>query len=219
MYRQSGQSYVPLRVNSAGMIPLIFAFSIIIFPSVLAGWITGAAGEESQTQVAVELPFTREDADTPLSTLLPDLTASGEFVVNEGIIEWNREEDTFQAVLDRINSNSDSNVLTQVETTSAPVSGETLYAWRIDANEISEDPIRLADREGNFIAISEIKTHEDPADNPSPPTLPKARPWASVPAGSFERRIGSSSTCRRGVRPIGDSRLCSWSASPSSTPS
>ena len=33
MYRQSGQSHIPLRVNSAGMIPLIFAYSIIIFPS------------------------------------------------------------------------------------------------------------------------------------------------------------------------------------------
>jgi preprotein translocase subunit SecY len=36
MYRQSGQSHIPLRVNSAGMIPLIFAFSIVIFPSVAA---------------------------------------------------------------------------------------------------------------------------------------------------------------------------------------
>jgi len=33
MYRQSGQSHIPLRVNSAGMIPLIFAFSLVIFPS------------------------------------------------------------------------------------------------------------------------------------------------------------------------------------------
>ena len=32
MYRQSGASYIPLRINSAGMIPLIFAFSIVIFP-------------------------------------------------------------------------------------------------------------------------------------------------------------------------------------------
>jgi preprotein translocase subunit SecY len=33
MYRQSGQSHIPLRVNSAGMIPLIFAFSIVILPA------------------------------------------------------------------------------------------------------------------------------------------------------------------------------------------
>ncbi len=33
MYRQSGQTHIPLRVNMTGMIPLIFAFSIIIFPA------------------------------------------------------------------------------------------------------------------------------------------------------------------------------------------
>jgi preprotein translocase subunit SecY len=33
MYRQSGTSYIPLKVNSAGMIPLLFAFTIMIFPS------------------------------------------------------------------------------------------------------------------------------------------------------------------------------------------
>ena len=36
MYRQQGQSHIPLRVNSAGMIPLIFAFSIMIFPPAVA---------------------------------------------------------------------------------------------------------------------------------------------------------------------------------------
>jgi len=35
MYRQSGQTHIPLRVNTTGMIPLIFAFSIIIFPAYL----------------------------------------------------------------------------------------------------------------------------------------------------------------------------------------
>ena len=33
MYRQSGATHVPLKVNSTGMIPMIFAFSIIIFPA------------------------------------------------------------------------------------------------------------------------------------------------------------------------------------------
>ena len=33
MYRQSGQTHIPLRVNTTGMIPLIFAYSIIIFPA------------------------------------------------------------------------------------------------------------------------------------------------------------------------------------------
>jgi preprotein translocase subunit SecY len=39
MYRQSGQSHIPLRVNSAGMIPLIFAFSVTIFPSAAADYL------------------------------------------------------------------------------------------------------------------------------------------------------------------------------------
>jgi preprotein translocase subunit SecY len=39
MYRQSGQSHIPLRVNSAGMIPLIFAFSIVILPVTVAQFV------------------------------------------------------------------------------------------------------------------------------------------------------------------------------------
>ncbi len=56
MYRQSGQTHIPLRVNTVGMIPLIFAFSVIIFPAYVgsifatsdndfiasaAGWVQG----------------------------------------------------------------------------------------------------------------------------------------------------------------------------------
>jgi preprotein translocase subunit SecY len=43
MYRQQGQSHIPLRVNSAGMIPLIFAFSIMIFPPVVAQFVAETA--------------------------------------------------------------------------------------------------------------------------------------------------------------------------------
>ena len=50
MYRQSGATYLPLRINSAGMIPLIFAFSIVILPGTMAtylatnsGWLGDAA--------------------------------------------------------------------------------------------------------------------------------------------------------------------------------
>jgi len=38
MYRQSGTTHIPLRVNSAGMIPLIFAMSLVIFPSIVASY-------------------------------------------------------------------------------------------------------------------------------------------------------------------------------------
>lgn len=43
MYRQSGATHIPLRVNSAGMIPLIFAFSLVIFPSGVAQTFQGSA--------------------------------------------------------------------------------------------------------------------------------------------------------------------------------
>jgi preprotein translocase subunit SecY len=41
-----GQStHIPLRVNSAGMIPLIFAISILIFPGVIAGYFAAPIGQ------------------------------------------------------------------------------------------------------------------------------------------------------------------------------
>ncbi|MSQ24828.1 MAG: preprotein translocase subunit SecY [Dehalococcoidia bacterium] len=42
MYRQAGSSYIPLRVNAAGMIPLIFAFSLMIFPPTIASYFTSS---------------------------------------------------------------------------------------------------------------------------------------------------------------------------------
>jgi preprotein translocase subunit SecY len=44
MYRQQGQSHIPLRVNMAGMIPLIFAFSIVILPVTVASYFVDATG-------------------------------------------------------------------------------------------------------------------------------------------------------------------------------
>lgn len=43
MYRQSGQSFIPLKVNAAGMIPLLFAYSIGIFPGFLANFFRNSA--------------------------------------------------------------------------------------------------------------------------------------------------------------------------------
>jgi preprotein translocase subunit SecY len=36
MYRQSGTTHIPMRVNSSGMIPLIFAMSVVLFPGLVA---------------------------------------------------------------------------------------------------------------------------------------------------------------------------------------
>ncbi len=42
MYRQGGQTHIPLRVNSAGMIPIIFAFSIMILPGIVASYLVNS---------------------------------------------------------------------------------------------------------------------------------------------------------------------------------
>jgi preprotein translocase subunit SecY len=38
MYRQAGSTHIPIRVNSAGMIPLIFAMSVVLFPGIVASY-------------------------------------------------------------------------------------------------------------------------------------------------------------------------------------
>src|SRR4030042_608911 len=45
MYRQSGSTHIPMRVNSSGMIPLIFSMSIVLFPGIVASsFIKGDTG-------------------------------------------------------------------------------------------------------------------------------------------------------------------------------
>jgi len=44
MYRQAGSTHIPLRVNTAGMIPLIFAMSVLIAPATIASYFSGAGG-------------------------------------------------------------------------------------------------------------------------------------------------------------------------------
>ena len=39
MYRQTGATYLPIRINSAGMIPLIFASSVVILPGTIANFL------------------------------------------------------------------------------------------------------------------------------------------------------------------------------------
>jgi preprotein translocase subunit SecY len=38
MYRQSGSTHIPMRVNSSGMIPLIFSMSVVLFPGIVASY-------------------------------------------------------------------------------------------------------------------------------------------------------------------------------------
>jgi preprotein translocase subunit SecY len=46
MYRQSGSTYIPLRVNTAGMIPLIFAIALMQLPSTVATYFMSPAGAD-----------------------------------------------------------------------------------------------------------------------------------------------------------------------------
>jgi preprotein translocase subunit SecY len=44
MYRQTGGTHIPLRVNTAGMIPLIFSMSLVVFPGMIASFFMNPAG-------------------------------------------------------------------------------------------------------------------------------------------------------------------------------
>ena len=46
MLRQSGSTHIPLRVNTAGMIPLIFAMSLVIFPGMVASYFANPSGAD-----------------------------------------------------------------------------------------------------------------------------------------------------------------------------
>ncbi len=46
VYRQSGGTHIPLKVNSTGMIPIIFAFAIIMFPPTIASYFANPVGQD-----------------------------------------------------------------------------------------------------------------------------------------------------------------------------
>jgi preprotein translocase subunit SecY len=51
MYRQSGTTHIPLRVNASGMIPLIFSMSLMMFPGIVASYFdTGGGAAHSIVQ-------------------------------------------------------------------------------------------------------------------------------------------------------------------------
>jgi preprotein translocase subunit SecY len=45
MLKQTGSTHIPLRVNTAGMIPLIFAMSIVMFPGMIASYFAGPTND------------------------------------------------------------------------------------------------------------------------------------------------------------------------------
>jgi preprotein translocase subunit SecY len=67
MYRQAGSTHIPLRVNTAGMIPLIFAMSLVMFPGMIASYFAGpeSAPNFANTIVHIFNPST----DLPLGLI------------------------------------------------------------------------------------------------------------------------------------------------------
>jgi len=65
MYKQSGSTHIPLRVNTAGMIPLIFAMALVIFPGMIASYFMNATGEDPNFANHIYNIF-NSSADLPL---------------------------------------------------------------------------------------------------------------------------------------------------------
>jgi preprotein translocase subunit SecY len=65
MYRQSGATHIPLRVNTAGMIPLIFALSLMIFPGTIASYFVAPAGQPPNFASTIQQWF-NPDAALPI---------------------------------------------------------------------------------------------------------------------------------------------------------
>jgi preprotein translocase subunit SecY len=67
MYRQAGSTHIPLRVNTAGMIPLIFAMSLVLFPGVIASYFAGPSSDPNFANSIMNI-FT-PDASLPLGLI------------------------------------------------------------------------------------------------------------------------------------------------------
>ena len=65
MQRQSGSTFLPLRVNSAGMIPLIFAFSIIILPATVASYFRDPLSDDFFARMARFMSDTLDPSNFP----------------------------------------------------------------------------------------------------------------------------------------------------------
>ncbi len=65
MQRQSGSTFLPLRVNSAGMIPLIFAFSIIILPATIFSYFQNPLSDSFFARLARFFTDTLDPANLP----------------------------------------------------------------------------------------------------------------------------------------------------------
>ncbi|MBR97934.1 MAG: preprotein translocase subunit SecY [Dehalococcoidia bacterium] len=65
MQRQSGSTFLPIRVNTAGMIPLIFAFSIIILPATIASYFRNPLDDGIGNSIATFFVDTLDPSNLP----------------------------------------------------------------------------------------------------------------------------------------------------------
>jgi preprotein translocase subunit SecY len=72
MYRQSGSTYIPLRVNTAGMIPLIFAIALMQLPGTISSYLMNPAGQDPNFWNAIYTVF-RPDTALPLGLIYQGL--------------------------------------------------------------------------------------------------------------------------------------------------
>jgi preprotein translocase subunit SecY len=68
MYRQTGGTHIPLKVNTAGMIPLIFSMSLVIFPGMIASYFMNPTGTDPNFANAVYKIF-NPDTSLPLGLI------------------------------------------------------------------------------------------------------------------------------------------------------
>src|SRR5580693_4298188 len=50
-------THIPLKVNTGGVIPVIFASSILAFPATIASWMSGTWGDSISTQLGIGMPL------------------------------------------------------------------------------------------------------------------------------------------------------------------
>ena len=65
MYRQSGATHIPLRVNTAGMIPLILAMALMIFPGTIASYFASPQGQDPNLATRI-MQWLSPDAPLPV---------------------------------------------------------------------------------------------------------------------------------------------------------
>ena len=66
MQRQSGSTFLPLRVNSAGMIPLIFASSVILLPATVFSYLRNPLSDSFFAQAARFMATALDPVNVPL---------------------------------------------------------------------------------------------------------------------------------------------------------